>query len=145
MEKEKSGLKDTTIFLMIFTALLFDAMQALIGWIPFFGDVLSSLLSIFIFLTFFLWFMMNGIKMVTPKKLGAMVGGGVIEMIPYVNLLPAWTLVVVVLIGTTKIKEMAAKHPTLAKGAMAAGGKIKSMNKTKQLPSVPFVDDKKAK
>lgn len=128
---------------MIFTALLFDAIQAMVGWIPLFGNILSDLFSIFIFLTFFLWFWMNGIKMMTPKRLTSMIGGGLIEMIPFVNILPAWTLVVVYLVGTTKVKELAAKHPTLAKGAVIAGTKIKAMNKTGQPPHVPGVDEKK--
>jgi len=143
MEDKETQIKDTTAFLMIFTALCFDGIQALIGWIPFVGNALADMMSIFIFLTFFLWFYMNGIKMVTPKRLGSLGGGGVIEMIPFINILPAWTLVVVYLIGTTKLKELAAKNPTLAKGAMAVGGKIKKMNKTGEPPHVPGVDEKK--
>ncbi len=91
-------------------------------------------------MTFFLWFMMNGIKMITPRILTSMIGGGLIEMIPFVNILPAWTLVVVYLIGTTKVKELAGKHPTLAKGAVITGTSIKKMNSTGEDPSVPFVD-----
>ena len=83
---------------------------------------------------------MYGIKMITPKRLTSLVGGGLTEMIPYINILPAWTCVVIYLIGTTRISELAAKHPSLAKGAMAMGGKIKKLNKTDKPPSVPFVD-----
>src|SRR3989344_4042189 len=137
---EESRIKDTTAFLMIFTALCFDGMQALIGWIPIFGNILAGLLSIFIFLTFYLWFKTQGISMMTPKRFGSLTGGGIIEMIPYINLLPAWTLVVVYLIGTTKIKELAQKHPDLANTALKVGGKIKSMNKTGEPPHTPFVD-----
>jgi len=126
---EKKHLGDITVFLMIFTALCFDGIQALIGWIPIFGNILADLFSIFVFLTFFLWFWMNGISMMKPKRLLSMGGGTIIEMIPYLNLLPAWTMVVVYLIGTTKIKEIASKHPTLAKGAMLAGSKIKGLSK----------------
>ena len=138
---EDNPIKDTTIFLMIFTALCFDGVQAIVGWIPILGNILAGLASIFIFLTFFLWFKMYGISMMTPKRFGSLAGGGLIEMIPYINLLPAWTLVVIYLIGTTKIKELASKHPNLAKGAMLAGGKIKSMNKTGEPPHVPLVDE----
>lgn len=144
MEKEEikeSQLKDTTVFLMIGIALFCDFLQALIGWIPLLGNILADLMSIFIFLTFFLWFYMNGIKMVTPKRLSAMVGGSLVEMVPYLNLFPAWTGVVIYLIGTTKIKEIAAKHPTLAKGALAAGGKIKSMNRNKGPSNTPPVEE----
>lgn len=136
----ESKIKDSTAFLMIGTALFFDFIQALIGWIPVIGNILAGFLSIIIFMTFFLWFMMNGIKMITPRRLTSMIGGGLIEMIPFVNILPAWTLVVVYLIGTTKVKELAGKHPTLAKGAVITGTAIKKMNPTDEDPSVPFVD-----
>lgn len=129
MEKE-TQIKDYVAILMIGTALFFDVLQALIGWVPVVGNILAGILSIFIFCTFFLWFYMNGIRMITPKRLISMVGGGLVEMVPYLNLLPAWTMVVIFLIGTTKIKELAAKHSTLARGALAVEGKIKSMNKT---------------
>jgi len=137
--QNETQIKDTTAILMIGTALFFDLLQAVLGWIPVVGNILADAMSMFIFLTFLLWFWMNGIKMITPKRLTSLVGGGVIEMIPYLNLLPAWTLVVVYLIGTTKIKELASKHPTLAKGAILAGTKIRSMNNGR-IPNTPFVD-----
>ena len=129
---EKKSIGDGTVFLMISTALLFDTIQALFGWIPIVGNILAGLFSIFIFLTFFLWFWMHGIKMISPKRFAAMGLGGIIEMIPYINILPAWTLVVVYLIGTTKIKEFTQKHPGLAGGAMTIGTKIKNLEKVKQ-------------
>ena len=138
--QNETQIKDTTAILMIGTALFFDLLQAIIGWIPIVGNILADAMSIFIFLTFFLWFWMNGIKMVTPKRLTSMIGGGLVEMIPYLNLLPAWTLVVVYLIGTTKIKELASKHPTLAKGAVLAGTKIRNMNNGR-IPNTPIVDN----
>lgn len=140
---EKDPIKDTTVFLMIFTALCFDGIQALIGWIPVVGNIFADLFSIFIFLTFFLWFKMHGISMMTPKRFGAMAGAGFAEMIPYVNLLPAWTGVVVYLIGTTKIKELAGKHPALAKTAGAMAGRINESQP--KAPNTPMVDKKESK
>lgn len=122
---KESQLGEITIALMIFTALCFDGIQAMIGWIPVFGNVLSDLFSIFIFLTFWLWFKTHGISLMTPKRLKAVLAGGIVEIIPYVNLLPAWTGVVVYLIGTTKIKEMAEKHSGVAKSVLSIGEKIK--------------------
>ncbi len=115
--QEKSQLNEATIFLMIFTSLFFDAFQALVGWIPFVGNVLAGLIGFFAFMTFWLWFHMKGIKMMTPKRFGSLGLGGVIEMIPYVNILPAWTMVVVYLIGTTKVKEVMGSNSILSKGA----------------------------
>jgi hypothetical protein len=106
MEKEKSQISDVTIFLMVFSALCFDGIQAVIGWIPFFGNILAALLDIFIFLTFFLWFKIHGISMMTPKRISSLVGGGIAEIIPFFNVLPIWTGVVIYLISTTKIREV---------------------------------------
>lgn len=124
MEKENE-IKETTAFLMIFTALFFDALQAVIGWIPIFGNLLAMGISLFAFMTFFLWFYVYGISMTTPKRLGGMIGGGIIEMIPYIDLIPAWTFVVIYLIGTTKIKEIVEKHPGLVNTAVKISEKIK--------------------
>ncbi len=138
--KEGEHLKDGTVFLMIFVALFCDALQAIIGWIPVVGNIFADILSIFIFMTFLLWFYMNGIKMMTPKRFGSLTGGGVIEMIPYINILPAWTMVVVYLIGTTKIEELAAEHPGLASAAVSIGNKINKIKKPGSETNVPGVD-----
>lgn len=135
-------MKTYTIILMIGAALLFDLAQAIVGWIPFVGNAAADIMSLFIFVTFFIWFGMNGISMITPKRLSALVGGGLVEMVPYLNILPAWTAVVIYLIGTTKIQEIADKNPALASLAMTAGGKIKSLNKDDRLPHVPLVDER---
>ena len=136
---EGNSIKETTIFLMIFTALCFDGGQAIVGWIPVVGNIIADIVSLFAFMTFLLWFKMHGIQMLTPKRFGSLVGGGVIEMIPFLNILPAWTMVVVYLIGTTKVQELAKKHPTLARGAVLTGATIKSFGGNKT-PNVPFVD-----
>ncbi len=136
---KKTSISDVTAVLMICTALFFDAIQALIGWIPLIGNAIAALFSIFVFMTFFLWFKLHDIKMLTPKRLLAMVGGGVIELVPYINLLPAWTMVVVFLIGTTRVTEMAGKNPLVGKALGAAAG-IKGLNKNQEPPHVPFVD-----
>ena len=126
MQEEKE-IKDVTMFLMIGTALFFDVVQIVIGWIPVFGNVLSMCVSLFAFMSFFLWFYMYGIRMITPKRLFTMIGAGIIEMIPYVDLLPAWTLTVIFLIGTTKVKKLAEKHPGLASGALKVAEKVKAL------------------
>lgn len=134
-------LSEITIFLMIFTALCFDGGQMVVGWIPVLGNIIAGVVDLFAFMTFFVWFKMHGIQMMTPKRLSSMLGAGVIEMIPFLNILPAWTLAVVYLIGTTKIQELASKHPTLAKGALRTGAAIKRMSKNPdRIPKVPFVD-----
>lgn len=130
---QENNIKDLTIFLMIFVAICFDAGQAVAGWIPIVGNIFADIVSFFAFVTFYLWFWWNGIKMMTLKRFSSMIGAGLIEMIPYINLLPAWTLLVFYTIGTTKVERLAQKHPSLAAGAMAVGGKIKSIQKQNPL------------
>jgi hypothetical protein len=114
--KDKNQLNDSTIFLLFFTSLFFDGFQALIGWIPYIGNVVAGLIGFFAFMTFWLWLHMKGIKMMTPKRFGALGLGGVIEMIPFVNILPAWTMVIAYIIGTTKIKEIVGENSIISKG-----------------------------
>lgn len=140
MNKE-SKISETTAFLMIFTALFFDAFQALIGWVPFVGNVMAGIIGFFAFMTFWLWFHMKGIKMMTPKRFGSLGLGTIIEMIPFINILPAWTLVVVYLIGTTKVTEILNSNPMLGDLALATGKKIKSIQKTNEPYNVPLVDN----
>lgn len=128
MEKEKQ-IKDVTAFLMVFTALFFDALQAVIGWIPAVGNILAACINAFAFMTFSFWFYMNGIKMMRPQRIIAMLGAGVIELIPYLNLLPAWTFAVVYLIGTTKVKEFASKHSIIASTIISAEERFKNKGK----------------
>ena len=72
MEKKEPQIKDTVVFLMIFTALCFDGIQALLGWVPVVGNIFSDILSLFAFFTFLLWFKMYGIEMLTPKRMTSM-------------------------------------------------------------------------
>jgi hypothetical protein len=116
-EKPKSSLSKSTIVLMTITALFFDALQAILTIFGI-GLVASPFISVFAGLTFWLWFMMRGISIVTPKRLTALGGGFLAELIPAVDALPAWTAAVWYTISTTKIAEVAEKIP---------GGKVISM------------------
>jgi hypothetical protein len=125
MEKEPT-ISTATSLIMVFTALLFDICQAIVGWIPVVGNIFASVVSLFVFMTFLFWFHMYGIKMMSLKRFGSLGLGGVIEMIPYVNILPAWTMVVMYLIGTTKLKDIASTNPIMSKASSVVGGKLKT-------------------
>lgn len=105
MEKKLSS---GTTYLMIGTALLYDLLQFCVGWIPFVGQILGWIVSFFAGLTFWLWFRIHDIPF-NKKRTASLATGVVIEIIPLVNMLPAWTLAVVSMIATTKIKEVASK------------------------------------
>lgn len=103
--KEPRQLKDTTIGLMISVALFYDGLQALLQLIPVAGQILAGLVAIFAFLTFWLWFRLNGIKFSTPKRSAVMGTGFIIELIPILNILPAWTLAVAIIVADLKVKK----------------------------------------
>ncbi|MEX0919412.1 MAG: hypothetical protein WDZ64_01525 [Parcubacteria group bacterium] len=88
MQKEKE-IKSTTVVFMISTAFFFDVLQWLLTFI-----FMGWLVSVFAFLTFYVWFKMYGMNFMTPKRFGAMGGGFIIELIPVLNVIPAWTFVV---------------------------------------------------
>lgn len=102
-----------TMGFMIAVAVFIDAIQAgvnLMDAIPFVGLILSSVvsdgISIFAFLTFFLWFHLAGLKF-DSKIAASTVGAFFIELIPVLNALPAWTLSVT----TTLLFFQAKKSP----------------------------------
>ena len=77
---------------MVSTALFFDALQGGLSLIPFLGWIVASLVGGFAFMTFWFWFKTHGVKFTTAKRAGIMGGGFFIELIPILNMLPAWTL-----------------------------------------------------
>lgn len=126
-EKPKSSLPKSTVVMMTITALFFDGLQAgltLFG----IGLIASPFISVFAGLVFFLWFMLHGISLVTPKRFLAMGGGWLTELIPAVDALPAWTAAVWYTISTTKVLETAQKLPGGRVAGMVVGSKISSVN-----------------
>lgn len=102
---------------MIAVALFFDGIQFGTGWIyliPYVGFFLewaiSSGVSIFAFMTFFLWFHLAGLKF-NSKIAVSTAGAFFVELIPGLSLLPAWTIFVVttlLLLQTKKIVDKVA-------------------------------------
>jgi len=107
-------LKNHTIVLMVVTALFFDSLQWVLAYI-----LMDWLAGFFAFLTFLVWFWLYGIKFTTPKRLATMGGAFIIEIVPILSLLPAWTGAVVILVLDYKAKKIlgtSAPTPTLQKG-----------------------------
>lgn len=98
-------ISSASAFLMIGTALLFDIMQimfgifSLLGLIPYigvifemFGWALDSLVSVYAWLTFFIWFTMKRVGGFTKaSRVGAQIIVMLIEFSP-LGFLPTWTL-----------------------------------------------------
>lgn len=103
MPEEKKGLNNTTIVLMVSVALFYDALQWLLGWI-----FMGWLVSIFAWLTFYVWFKTRGMSFMTPKRLATFGGSFIIELIPIVgDVLPTWTAAITYLALDSKIKKVA--------------------------------------
>ncbi|MBU6430847.1 MAG: hypothetical protein KGJ58_01005 [Patescibacteria group bacterium] len=109
------GISKMTMGMMIAVAVFIDAVQAgvnLMDAIPYVGLILSSVISdgisIFAFLTFFLWFHLAGLKF-NSKIAASTVGAFFIELIPVLNALPAWTLSVTTTLLFFQVKEVADK------------------------------------
>lgn len=112
-KSDKKGLDNVTIALMICTALFYDALQALLTLI-----FMGWLVSIFAYLTFYTWFKIRGMNFVSAKRAGILNGGFIIELIPIINTLPAWTLAITLLALDSKIKKVIGQIP----GGQMAGG-----------------------
>jgi hypothetical protein len=128
MNSEEEQIKGMTLVFMLVVAGFYDLIQFLISFIPILGQVISMLISVFAFLTFYLWFKTYGMNFMTPKRALTMGGGFLVELIPILDMLPAWTATVIILVGTTKVKELAAKS-AIGGVALTAVDKLASTRK----------------
>lgn len=104
--QKQKGLKSHTIVFMIVVALFFDVLQWFLTFV-----FMGWLASIFAFLTFYVWFKLYGISFMTPKRAMAMGAGFIIELIPILNILPGWTVVVIYLTLEEKARNVVSKVP----------------------------------
>ena len=98
---EEKGLDNTTIVLMVVTALFFDALQWLLAFV-----FMGWLVSIYAGLTFYVWFKIRGMSFMKPKRFATFGGSFIIELIPIVgDILPTWTASITYLALDSKIKK----------------------------------------
>jgi hypothetical protein len=102
MDNGESKINESQKWLMLGVAIFFDIIS-LINLIPIIGWVIGWFVWIFAFMTFFLWFKMNGMSFSRPKNLFSFIGGSAIELIPILNILPAWTATILYLTRAQKI------------------------------------------
>jgi hypothetical protein len=105
MEEKHIGF--VTFILQFVTALLFDGFQALVQFIPLGGQLISSaVITPAAFTTFYIWFKLKGMNFMRPSRILTMGGSAIIEFIPVLNVLPAWSLAVVLLHLSARIKKI---------------------------------------
>lgn len=105
-----------------------NALQGLNALLPGLGVFLVFLLgvplTIWAWLTFYMWFKVRGVSFMQPKRFAIVGICGLADTI--MSALPAWIAAVALLIATTRAEELLEKIPggeKLAKVAQAAGGK----------------------
>ncbi len=109
-QNSKFKISKTTIILMIIVALFFDLIQFILSLMVI-GFVVNWSISVFAWLTFFLWFKIKGVSFANPKRAGSLLGGFLIELIPLVDMLPAWTGAIILVILSLRVKQVAEKTP----------------------------------
>ena len=67
------------------------------------GAIVTPVISVIAWLTFYLLFKRRGVHFNSPKRVLSMGGGFLIELLPIINILPGWTVAVILVIGTTKL------------------------------------------
>lgn len=108
---EQKEISITTLILMVGVAIFYDVFQLIIEIIPLVGQILSLFITLFAFLTFYVWFKIKGRSFASPKRAMAMGAGVIIEIIPILNILPGWTVAVLFLVGIERVEKIARMVP----------------------------------
>lgn len=105
--QSQAGVSRITFLMMMAVAIVCDISLALIALVPYVGWVINGLLSPCVFILFFTWYKIKGIKYTSMRKMAVLPAGLLIEMIPYVNILPGWTVSVFLNTQGDKINKIA--------------------------------------
>ncbi|MBU1046334.1 hypothetical protein KKH36_00965 [Patescibacteria group bacterium] len=107
--ENKGKIDNITGILMISTALFIDGFQFLL-LILLIGPFVNWMISILAFMTFWLWFTLKGVKFIrNPKNFFTLSGGTLVEIIPILGSLPAWTLTITSLVLMNKLERIQEK------------------------------------
>lgn len=99
-----SRISETTAFLMIGTASLFDLLSAV--------PIVNWVVIIFANMTFALWFLIKGVGLISPKKLAAPAIATLVEIIPAISSIPAIILAVLISIALVRVEDAGIDLPT---------------------------------
>ncbi|MBI2618031.1 hypothetical protein HYW58_01105 [Candidatus Kaiserbacteria bacterium] len=90
-ERPQPRIDSGTMVSMVSVAFFFDVVQ-MIFTLTVIGSIVSSVMSIFIWLTFYVWFKKHGIMfMDNLARMIIMWGGFLLELVPVLNIIPGWT------------------------------------------------------
>jgi hypothetical protein len=140
-EKKKNRIGNIMCAVMIFIALIFDALGFLFA-IPFLGaGIITTLIITPIeYILFWFLFKINGVGFLTrgaSKRLAAMVIPFIVELIPEINALPVVTIGIIVTLVLVRIEDRSGVNveeiEKIAKGDLGAlkdvGGRVLSREK----------------
>lgn len=91
---------------MISVAIVYDIISVVLGIIPYIGWLMSIFISMTATAHFYMWTKIKGTKNFNKKLLA----GSIIEWIPILNILPAWTAMTVAGYFRHKTDELLGKN-----------------------------------
>lgn len=109
----------------VFLALSIDLLQLGLDFIGIGGVINPFMITPITYLSFWTWFVLKGIKFGSRKNATTVLIGSIIEMIPYVDLLPGITVMTARIILNSRVEDLA-NSGTLA-GRVASKG-VKAVN-----------------
>lgn len=120
---------------MTMVALTYDGLQAFIDLITLgtMGWLINPFINFWAFLTFGLWFSLLGLGFMKPNKVMTMGGSFLIEFIPFINSLPAWTVGVITLLAIAYAEDVVGSlSPAAAKALGGVLGRLKKDGGSKE-------------
>lgn len=109
MDNEESKINKSTAVIMVCAAFFIDIIQFLLNFIPGPGWIIIWIIDAIVWLTFYVWFRSRGVTFSSSRKSLSLGVGFVLELIPFINALPAWTLANIMVISTTWAEEKAVR------------------------------------
>jgi len=125
-KSNNSKIPDWQAPLIFIVAGLYDAVQAFLDFILI-GLLFNWAISIWAWLTFFVWFSILGVKFGNPKKSLSLVGSLLIKLIPLLDMLPAWSGMVALIIAQEKAEALLLKHAGAVVGVAKLADRAKAI------------------
>jgi len=116
MSKKRNRISKTNGWVLLIVAMGGDILQFFIVWIPFIGGFFNSIISILLFITFWVWYRFLGLSMFRNHgRFVAKTGATLVEMLPFVNAIPSWTIITMYTIRSVRNEDE--KHNVELKAA----------------------------
>jgi len=101
VEEKPKKIGIVMVFLLMYFSICADLIQFGLTFVPAAGQIINTIASVAIGLMFFIWFRILGVKfslIKDPKKMVGIIAGPIIELVPFLQALPGWTLAILLTI-----------------------------------------------